>query len=120
EQTGAVIVAAGVSLDNRRSAVLTGSMTAAEALARLLEGTNLTFRRDPNGAFVIVSAAEARAETTQIGDVVVTARFDPLSRLQKGATDSFTGLGRSLLETPRSASRVSSDTIARYGMENVD
>jgi len=120
EQTGAVIVAAGVSLDNRRSAVLTGSMTAAEALARLVEGTNLTFRRDPNGAFVIVSAAEARAETTQIGDVVVTARFDPLSRLQKGATDSFTGLDRSLLETPRSASRVSSDTIARYGMENVD
>jgi iron complex outermembrane receptor protein len=109
-----------VTLDNRRSSVLTGSMTAAEALARLLEGANLTFRRDPNGAFVIVSAAEARAETTQIGDVVVTARFDPLSRLQKGATDSFTGLDRSLLETPRSASRVSSDTIARYGMENVD
>lgn len=120
EQTGTVIVAAGVTLDNRRSSVLTGSMTAAEALARLLEGANLTFRRDPNGAFVIVSAAEARAETTQIGDVVVTARFDPLSRLQKGATDSFTGLDRSLLETPRSASRVSSDTIARYGMENVD
>lgn len=120
EQTGAVIVAAGVTLDNRRSSVLTGSMTAAEALARLLEGANLTFRRDPNGAFVIVSAAEARAETTQVGDVVVTARFDPLSRLQKGATDSFTGLDRSLLETPRSASRVSSDTIARYGMENVD
>ncbi len=120
EQTGAVIVAAGVTLDNRRSSVLTGSMTAAEALARLLEGANLTFRRDPNGAFVIVSAAEARAETTQIGDVIVTARFDPLSRLQKGATDSFTGLDRSLLETPRSASRVSSDTIARYGMENVD
>ncbi|ASD27787.1 TonB-dependent receptor domain-containing protein [Brevundimonas diminuta] len=120
EQTGAVIVAAGVTLDNRRSSVLIGSMTAAEALARLLEGANLTFRRDPNGAFVIVSAAEARAETTQIGDVVVTARFDPLSRLQKGATDSFTGLDRSLLETPRSASRVSSDTIARYGMENVD
>ncbi len=120
EQTGTVIVAAGVTLDNRRSSVLTGSMTAAEALARLLEGANLTFRRDPNGAFVIVSAAEARAEATQIGDVVVTARFDPLSRLQKGATDSFTGLDRSLLETPRSASRVSSDTIARYGMENVD
>lgn len=120
EQTGTVIVAAGVTLDNRRSSVLTGSMTAAEALARLLEGANLTFRRDPNGAFVIVSAAEARAETTQIGDVVVTARFDPLSRLQKGATDSFTGLDRSLLETPRSASRVSSDTIARYGMQNVD
>jgi len=119
EQTGTVIVATGVTLDSRRSAVLTGSMTAAEALGRLLEGTNLTFRRDPNGAFVIVSA-EARAETTQIGDVVVTARFDPLSRLQKGATDSFTGLDRSLLETPRSASRVSSDTIARYGMENVD
>ncbi|WP_449253174.1 TonB-dependent receptor domain-containing protein [Brevundimonas naejangsanensis] len=120
EQTGTVIVAAGVTLDNRRSSVLIGSMTAAEALARLLEGANLTFRRDPNGAFVIVSAAEARAEATQIGDVVVTARFDPLSRLQKGATDSFTGLDRSLLETPRSASRVSSDTIARYGMENVD
>lgn len=120
EQTGAVIVATAVTLDSRRSAVLTGSMTAAEALSRLLEGTNLTFRRDPNGAFVIVSVAEARAEATQIGDVIVTARFDPLSRLQKGATDSFTGLDRSLLETPRSASRVSSDTIARYGMVNVD
>lgn len=120
EQAGVVIVAAGVSLENRRSTVLSGAMTAQEALARLLEGTNLTFRRDSNGAYVIVSAADVRAEAVQVGDVLVTARYDPLSRLQKGATDSFTGLDRSLLETPRSASRVSADTIARYGMENVD
>lgn len=120
EQTGAAIVATGLSLDNRRTSVVSGAMTASEALSQLLEGANLTFRRDPNGAFVIVPIADVRTEATQIGDVVVTARFDPLSRLQKGATDSFTGLNRSLLETPRSASRVSSDTIDRYGLQNVD
>jgi iron complex outermembrane receptor protein len=120
EQTGDMILAPRVSLENRRASVLSGAMTTSEALSRLLEGANLTFRQDANGAYVIISAAEARAEATQLGDVIVAARFDPLSRLQKGATDSFSGLDRSLQETPRSASRVSSDTIARYGMENVD
>lgn len=49
EQTNTVILATEVSLEGRRSSTLVGSMTVAQALARLLEGSNLTYRRDPNG-----------------------------------------------------------------------
>ena len=119
EQTNTVILATDVSLDGRRSSTLVGAMTVGQALARLLEGSNLAYRRDPNGVYVIVPG-EVRAEPAVLDDVVVTAHYDPLGRLQKSATDGFLGLDRSLLETPRSASRVSVDTIARYGMQNVD
>ncbi len=119
EQTNTVILATEVSLEHRRTSTLVGSMTVGQALSRLLEGSNLTYRRDANGVFVIVPG-EVRAEPALVDNVIVTARFDPLGRLQKSATDGFLGLDRSLLETPRAASRVSSDTITRYGMQNVD
>ncbi|MFT4089958.1 MAG: TonB-dependent receptor [Asticcacaulis sp.] len=60
-------------------------------------------------------------QTSEPETIVVTGvRQDPLRLLQTQPTDSLTGLDLSLLETPRSASRVSAETISRLGMQNVD
>ncbi|MFT4089957.1 MAG: TonB-dependent receptor [Asticcacaulis sp.] len=63
-------------------------------------------------------AADDTDETETI--IVTGTRQDPLRRLQTSPTSSLTGLDRSLLETPRSASRISAETISRLGMQNVD
>ncbi|WP_340692009.1 TonB-dependent receptor plug domain-containing protein [Hyphomonas sp.] len=136
-QTGLVVIAPGDLLDSLRSGTVTGTMTPHDALAQLLRGTSLSFRVDDSGAVIIEPLSATRRsggsaslqpgqspaedETSVLATVMVTGtRLDPLDQLQKGATDSLTGLSMSLLETPRSASRVSEITIDRYGMEDVD
>lgn len=136
-QTNTVIVVPGALTNGIRSGTVTGVMTPVEALTLLLQGTQLTYKIDEQGA-IIISKIEARGSTggaasleseagnagsdvAMLGTVTVTGtRLDPLNQLQKGATDSLTGLSLSLLETPRAASRVSDITIDRYGMEDVD
>lgn len=73
-----------------------------------------------SGAGTAMAQTAETDQTAEVDEIVVTAHYDPLGRLQKSATDSFTGLDRSMYETPRSVSRVSMDTIDSYGMENVD
>lgn len=131
EQTGVVIVAPSALTSGIRSTTVSGTMTALDALAQLLQGTQLTYSVNEFGA-VAISRAQPRSssggsaslgedETAILGAVIVTGtKLDPLNSLQKSATDSLTGLSLSLLETPRSASRVSNITIERYGMEDVD
>ena len=133
-QTGIVIVVPTALTYGIRSGTVTGTMTPLEALSQLLQGTQLTYSVNPQGA-VVVSRVQSRlpsggsaglegdadSDVAVLGTVTVTGtKLDPLNQLQKGATDSLTGLSLSLLETPRSASRVSDITIERYGMEDVD
>ena len=89
--------------------------------------TSKTFFTATTAAIALLSSAGTSMaqtaetdQTAEVDEIVVTAHYDPLGRLQKSATDSFTGLDRSMYETPRSVSRVSMDTIDSYGMENVD
>lgn len=136
-QTGAVIVVPGALTDGIRSGTVSGVMTPVEALSKLLQGTQLTYTIDEQGAIIIskvevrgatggaasleTSAGDSETDVAVLGTITVTGtRLDPLNQLQKGATDSLTGLSLSLLETPRAASRVSEITIDRYGMEDVD
>ena len=123
-QTDMVIVAPGPLLEGLRSASVSGVSDPFEALGILLRGTNLGYRTTADGAVVIEPLGQADAPVRTDGDVeiiqVTGTRIDPLNQLQTEATDSLTGLSRSLLETPRSASRVSEITIDRFGMENVD
>jgi iron complex outermembrane recepter protein len=126
-QTDLVIVAPGALLENRRSRTVAGTMTPMQALGALLRGSNLTYRRDGD-AIIIESAGRTPLRPSEpdggaggMERIAVTGtRIDPLNRLQTEATDSLTGLSRSLQETPRAASRVSDITIERYGIENVD
>ncbi|GLK53245.1 MAG: TonB-dependent receptor [Oceanicaulis sp.] len=123
-QTGLVIVAPGPLLDGLRSASVSGVSEPFEALGILLRGTNLGYRVTADGAVVIepLTAQPSREiRENEVEAIQVTGtRVDPLNQLQTEATDSLTGLSRSLLETPRSASRVSEITIDRFGMEDVD
>lgn len=135
-QSGLVIVAPGALTSGLRSQTVSGTMTPREALSRLLQGTQLTYGVNEQGAVSIVRAArnapaddharlgpqeDGLSDLAVLDTVTVTGtRADPLNQLQKGATDSLTGLSLSLLETPRSASRVSDITIERYGMQDVD
>lgn len=127
-QSGAEIIVPGALAADIRSGTVSGTMTPLEALGRLLQGTQLTYRVDTQGTVTVSRLASARAHGTgnetdvaMLDTVTITGtRLDPLNQLQKGATDSLTGLSLSLLETPRSASRVSDITIERYGMEDVD
>jgi len=93
EQTDAVVIAAGVRLNGRRSAAVSGAGTVEQALTTLLRGTGLGWRRDVNGAYVIAPAADepvrrrqttapaalsapqqARPDVAALEDIVVTAR----------------------------------------------
>ncbi|MEX6633256.1 TonB-dependent siderophore receptor [Hyphococcus lacteus] len=104
-----------VRLSDLRAPTVSGTMSVREALSELLRGTNFSYRTLSDGSIVVEPA------TMQSDEIIVTGtRLDPLNLLQKGATDSLTGLSLSLLETPRAASRVSEITIDRYGMQDVD
>ena len=124
EQSELVIVAPGALLDGLRSPSVSGTTDPYAALAILLRGTNLTYRVSGDDAVVIepIARVQEREDTQEQMDVILVrgARLDPLNQLQTEATDSLTGLSRSLLETPRAASRVSEITIERLGMEDVD
>lgn len=119
EQTDLVIVAPSGYTQNLRSGAVSGEMTPLEALETLLSGTNLTYRVAEGGA-IVIEPIDVGAAAPEDLIIVTGRRVDPLDQLQKSATESLTGLSRTLMETPRSASRVSEITIDRLGMENVD
>ena len=65
----------------------------------------------------LTAAAGARAQT--LDAVVVTAR-DQAGLLERLPSDTLLGLAKPLIATPRSASFISSQTLARYGVQTVD
>jgi len=58
------------------------------------------------------------AQEDEIEEIVVTA--DPIGLSEDNSTDSVFGTTRSLLETPRSVSIISAETMERYGIEDID
>ncbi len=64
-------------------------------------------------------AAPARAADAEAEGVTVTAR-DPAGLLERRSSDTVFGLGKPLIETPRSASFVSDLTLERYGVQTID
>lgn len=64
-------------------------------------------------------ATEDMADETAVLDTVVVVS-DRVGLLEKSNSESVFGMGKSLLETPRSATLVSDLTLERYGIEEVD
>ncbi len=64
-------------------------------------------------------ATEEPADETAVLDTVVIVS-DRVGLLEKSSSESVFGMGKSLLETPRSATLVSDLTLERYGIEEVD
>ena len=64
-------------------------------------------------------ATEDMTDETAVLDTVVVVS-DRVGLLEKSNSESVFGMGKSLLETPRSATLVSDLTLERYGIEEVD
>jgi iron complex outermembrane receptor protein len=73
----------------------------------------------------VAAAGQSRAQTVNatgnetVDEVVVTAR-DQAGLLERLPSDTLLGFSKPLIETPRSASFVSAQTLARYGVRSVD
>ena len=75
----------------------------------------------PFAAALLASALAAQApapEASTVSEVVITA--DPAGLLEKRASGAIFGLPQPLLETPRSATFVSAQTLDRYGARTVE
>lgn len=66
---------------------------------------------------LLAAAVSAAAEQEQIEEVVVQGS---LRSLPGENVESVFGFGKSLLETPRSASTISSDQIGRFAIDDID
>ncbi len=67
--------------------------------------------------FVLLLASAAKAQT--VDTVVVSAR-DQAGLLERLPSDTVLGIAKPLIDTARSASFVSNQTLSRYGVQSVD
>ena len=126
EQSGLQIIYDQTLLEKRRAPSITGAMSPAGALERLLAGTKLTWRYVNDMTIAIerreVDARPQRApapdNTEAFADVEVTE--DPQRPvLNESSTSSF-GFNKPVLETPRTVSIVSQETIDLLGLSAVE
>lgn len=68
---------------------------------------------------VLAAAIAAPSAAQTVDELVVTAR-DQAGLLERIPSDAVLGLSKPLIETPRSASFISDQTLARYGVQTVD
>lgn len=96
-------------------AILNGDPSNAACLLRgLLVSTSA-------GAYLAAMPAMGQeAEDEQLVQSTIEVIADPVGLLEDRPTDSLFGLNKSALETPRSVSIVSSTTIDRYAIEDID
>ncbi len=68
----------------------------------------------------MATLATASGAFAQTVDDVVVVTADRVGLMEKTPSDTVFGLGKSLMETPRSATLVNDLTLERYGIEEVD
>ncbi len=134
EQSGLQVVYPHGVTDGFKTGAVSGRLSAGEALDRLLAGTGLRLqfanaqtvvilsdRRDaqPAGAGDANDGAESRrrVQTVQLGQVNVR---DVRRTLPKETSGSAFGFEKQLLETPRSVSFISQETIDLFGLSSVE
>jgi iron complex outermembrane receptor protein len=78
-----------------------GSASCLVAAPVFAQDTNSTLESDPPTEVILVTA-------------------DPIGLLEERPTDSILGINRTALETPRSMSIISDETIERYSIEDLD
>lgn len=71
QQSGLQVTTQGALPEGRRSAAVSGELTPAEALSRLLTGTGLTFRFDGSDAVRLEAAPQSAGGAIQLGPVRV-------------------------------------------------
>lgn len=131
EQSGLQVVYPDGITDGHDSAALSGRYSAGEALGRLLAGSGLrVLFANPQTVVILTAAAAAaataagsdddgsrRVQTVQLGAVHVR---DVRRTLPQEASRSAFGFDKPLLETPRSVSFISKETIELFGLASVE
>jgi iron complex outermembrane recepter protein len=136
EQSGLQVAYDRALIEGKQAPAVTGVMTASHALDRLLEPSALEWAY-VNDMTVVVRARASRASRqgdargrveqdvnreaagpTTLTDVHVIA--DPFRVLPSAASESSFGFSKSLLDTPRSVSVVSQQTIDLFGLSAVE
>lgn len=135
EQSGLQIVYEPGDLDGRTAPQITGEMSAAHALTRLLAGSGLQWdqvnemtvvvRRPTRGAHSNGLRAAAMSNTSSLANEIATLSVvevtaDPMRTLPTHASESSFGFQKPLVETPRSVSFISEETIDLFGLSAVE
>jgi iron complex outermembrane receptor protein len=135
EQSGFQIIYEHSDLDDRTAPQITGEMSAAHALTILLAGSGLQWDqvnaltvmvRRPKRAAQLKEARTPTVSTTSsiadeistLGVIEVTA--DPRRILPTHASGSSFGFQKPVVETPRSVSFISEETIDLFGLSAVE
>jgi iron complex outermembrane recepter protein len=134
DQSGLQIVYDPRLIDGRNATAVSGRMRRREALERLLAGSGVGWRQVNDMTVMLFEPGAARSarrapvgstgidagpgEIVPLGDVEVLA--DPLRLLPNGPSTSAFGLSKRLIETPRSVSSISAETIDLFGLSAVE
>ena len=136
DQSGLQIVYDPRLVAGRNAAAVSGRMRRRDALDRLLAGSGVGWKQvnemtvmlvEPEHSRAVLRDARRRrtsgteaghADVVALGDVQVSA--DPLRLLPNGPSTSAFGLSKLLIETPRSVSSISSETIELFGLSAVE
>ena len=135
EQSGFQIVYEHSDLDGRTAPQITGEMSAAHALTRLLADSGLQWEqvndltlivRRPTRVAQSTRARAARPSNTAslASDIatlaVIEVTADPRRILPTHASESSFGFQKPVVETPRSVSFISEETIDLFGLSAVE
>ncbi len=119
-QTGIQLLFTAEDLKGIQAKAISGSMSAEDALARLLEGTNYTFTASGNGAYVIKKApAPVSKEETELSAVEVhgTAPGSIGYRAKKASTATKTNIP--IMDTPFSVQVISREVMEDQQIVNM-
>lgn len=137
EQSGLQVIYDQALIRDRQAPPVSGAMPPDEVLDRLLSGSGLAWSYVNEKTVLVRQHRDAAAAdaNTQIADrqptspvratpvtklSVVEVREDPRRVLPNDASDSSFGFSKQLLETPRSISIISAETIDLFGLSAVE
>jgi iron complex outermembrane recepter protein len=134
DQSGLQIIYDPRIVSGRHAMAVSGLMPRSEALGRLLAGSGVSWKQVNAMTVMLVDPEPARVtprrpaaepvgevgsgEIVTLGDVEVSA--DPLRLLPNAPSTSAFGFSKLPIETPRSVSTVSSETIELFGLSAVE
>jgi iron complex outermembrane receptor protein len=110
-------------VSGRKSAGVSGTLTARDALSRLLSGTGFTYRFTNATAIALEALPETRSGTTTLAPLVIEGRAQrgtgPVEGFVAKNSTAATKVDIPILETPQSISVVTAEQMQTQGSENV-
>jgi len=136
EQSGLQIIYDHAAVSGKLAGPVAGSMLAGDALGYILRGSGLTWRYVNAMSIAVLTPAEqaqqrnpvvaapAQGSQKRVGDLAQLSDMevvsDPNRVLPNESSSSVVGFDKPLLETPRSVSFISGETIDLFGLSAVE